>query len=151
MLHFYSTNSEPFTNNEQELRVAYKTLPNSKPPPWVMNTSSTISTSQKTGQYRLGLRVFWETVTYWMRSIPKHHGPISFLKKAQHWLECIAAINNGELSEQASTILSFLSQPENCSTKRNGLLVRHTKLKKLRLWPLKSIKTTQSFSLAKKC
>jgi spermidine/putrescine-binding protein len=28
------------------------------------------------------------------------------------WLECIAAINNGELSKEASTILSFLSQPD---------------------------------------
>ncbi|MEZ8945360.1 PotD/PotF family extracellular solute-binding protein [Vibrio sp. 10N.247.311.12] len=104
---------EPFTNNEQELRVAYKTLQAQKPhlenneyvvdyirhPEHLANID--LAYGYSGDSYVLNDA---EPEASWAYTVP--------LEGTTLWLECMAAINNGERSPQATTILSFLSQPE---------------------------------------
>ena len=104
---------EPFTNNEQELRVAYKTLQTQKP--HLESNEYVVDYIHQPGRLaNIDLAYGYSGDSYilnevdpeasWAYIVPQEGTTI--------WLECIAAINNGKLSEQASTILSFLSQPE---------------------------------------
>ncbi|NOI84104.1 extracellular solute-binding protein [Vibrio sp. 99K-1] len=103
---------DPFTNNEQELRVAYKALQNQKPH---LESSEYVIDyiHQPERLANIDLAYGYSGDSYalndadpdasWAYIVPQEGTTL--------WLECIAAINNGELSPQATTILSFLSQP----------------------------------------
>ncbi|MEZ8578435.1 extracellular solute-binding protein [Vibrio splendidus] len=104
---------DPFTNNEQELRVAYKTLQAQKP--HLESNEYVIDYIRQTERLaNIDLAYGYSGDSYvlndlepdasWSYAVPQEGTTL--------WLECIAAINNGELSTQATTILSFLSQPE---------------------------------------
>ncbi|MDL5028983.1 extracellular solute-binding protein [Vibrio gigantis] len=104
---------EPFTNNEQELRVAYKTLQAQKP--HIESSEYVIDyIHQPERLAEINLAYGYSGDSYvlndaepnasWAYIVPNEGTTL--------WLECIAAINNGELSPQATTILLFLSQPE---------------------------------------
>lgn len=104
---------DPFTNNEQELRLAYKTLEAQKPH---LESSEYVIDyiHQPERLANIDLAYGYSGDSYllndlepdasWSYAVPQEGTTL--------WLECIAAINNGELSAQATTILSFLSQPE---------------------------------------
>ena len=103
---------DPFTNNEQELRVAYKTLQTQKPhlesneyvidyihqPERLSNID--LAYGYSGDSYALNDA---EPGSSWAYVVPQEGTTL--------WLECIAAINNGALSSQATTIMTFLSQP----------------------------------------
>ncbi|MCG9640605.1 spermidine/putrescine ABC transporter substrate-binding protein [Vibrio sp. Isolate34] len=103
----------PFTNNEQELRIAYKTLQEQKPHlesnEYVVDY---IHHPEKLANIDIAYGYAGDSYVLndvdpnpdWAYIVPEEGTTI--------WLECIAAINNGELSQQATTILSFLSQPD---------------------------------------
>jgi spermidine/putrescine transport system substrate-binding protein len=104
---------DPFTNNEQELRIAYKTLQAQKP--HIESSEYVIDyTHQPERLADIDLAYGYSGDSYvlndadpnasWTYIVPQEGTTL--------WLECIAAINNGELSPQAITILSFLTQPE---------------------------------------
>ncbi len=104
---------DPFTNNEQELRVAYKTLQAQKP--HLESNEYVIDYIRQPERLaNIDLAYGYSGDSYvlndlepdasWSYAVPQEGTTL--------WLECIAAINNGELSAQATTILSFLSQPE---------------------------------------
>ncbi|PMG70334.1 polyamine ABC transporter substrate-binding protein [Vibrio lentus] len=104
---------DPFTNNEQELRVAYKTLQAQKPH---LESSEYVIDyiHQPERLANIDLAYGYSGDSYalndadpdasWAYIVPQEGTTL--------WLECIAAINNGELSPQAKTILSFLSLPD---------------------------------------
>ncbi|CAK1698612.1 ABC transporter substrate-binding protein [Vibrio crassostreae] len=104
---------DPFTNNEQELRVAYKALQTQKPH---LESSEYVIDyiHQPERLANIDLAYGYSGDSYalndadpdasWAYIVPEEGTTL--------WLECIAAINNGELSPQATTILSFLSQPD---------------------------------------
>ncbi|WP_286301106.1 ABC transporter substrate-binding protein [Vibrio apostichopi] len=103
---------DPFTNDEQELRVAYQTLQIQKPH-LESNEYVVDYIHQPERLTNIDLAYGYSGDSYvlndadpdasWAYIVPQEGTTL--------WLECIAAINNGEMSSQASTILSFLSQP----------------------------------------
>lgn len=103
----------PFTNNEQELRVAYKTLQAQKPH---LESSEYVVDyiHQPERLANIDLAYGYSGDSYVLNDV-EPDASWSYIVPQEGttlWLECIAAINNGELSAQATTILSFLSQPE---------------------------------------
>ncbi|UXA00038.1 PotD/PotF family extracellular solute-binding protein [Vibrio splendidus] len=104
---------DPFTNNEQELRVAYKTLQLQKP--HIESNEYVIDHIHQLDRLaNIDLAYGYSGDSYvlndaepnasWVYTVPQEGTTL--------WIECLAAINNGELSQQATTIISFLSQPE---------------------------------------
>ncbi|MBE8557475.1 MULTISPECIES: ABC transporter substrate-binding protein [Vibrio] len=102
----------PFTNNEQELRVAYKTLKEQKPHlesnEYILdylNHPERLSNINLAYGYSGDTYVLndLEPESTWAYIVPQEGTTL--------WLECIAAINNGELSTQSVTAISFLSEP----------------------------------------
>ncbi|MFZ3408044.1 ABC transporter substrate-binding protein [Vibrio chagasii] len=104
---------EPFTNNEQELRVAYKTLQTQKPH-LESNEYVVDYIHQPERLAYIDLAYGYSGDSYILNEVDPEASWAYIVPQegTTLWLECIAAINNGELSEQAATILSFLSQPE---------------------------------------
>ena len=104
---------DPFTNNEQELLAAYKTL---------LDQKNHLESNEYIIDYihhperlaNIDLAYGYSGDSYilnkldpqslWAYAVPQEGTML--------WLECMAAINNGELSKKTSTILSFLAQPE---------------------------------------
>lgn len=104
---------EPFTNNEQELRVAYKTLQTQKP--HLESNEYVIDyIHQPERLANIDLAYGYSGDSYILNGIDPEPSWAYIVPQegTTLWLECIAAINNGELSEHASTTLAFLSQPE---------------------------------------
>ncbi|MFS1492283.1 ABC transporter substrate-binding protein [Vibrio splendidus] len=104
---------DPFTNSEQELRIAYETLQTQKP--HLESNEYVIDYIHKPEQLsNIDLAYGYSGDSYvlndtdpdasWAYVVPQEGTTL--------WLECIAAINNGELSPQAITIMTFLSQPD---------------------------------------
>ncbi|NOH31923.1 ABC transporter substrate-binding protein [Vibrio chagasii] len=104
---------EPFTNNEQELRVAYQTLQAQKPH-LESNEYVVEYIHQPERLANIDLAYGYSGDSYILNEVDPEASWAYIVPEegTTLWLECIAAINNGELSQQASTILSFLSQPE---------------------------------------
>jgi spermidine/putrescine transport system substrate-binding protein len=104
---------DPFTNDNQELRAAFKSLEEQK---------SHLESSEYVMDYirdkerllSIDLAYGYSGDTYvlndidpdasWAYSVPEEGTTL--------WLECLSAINNGDLSNDAMTTISFLSQPE---------------------------------------
>ena len=104
---------DPFTNNEQELRLAYKTLQAQKPH---LESSEYVIDyiHQPERLANIDLAYGYSGDSYVLNDAD-HDASWAYIVPQEGttlWLECIAAINNGELSPQAKTILSFLSQPD---------------------------------------
>lgn len=106
-------NFDPFTNNEQELRIAYQTLQDQKvhleSSEYVVDyihQPARLANIDLAYGYSGDSHVLNDTDPdpSWVYMVPQEGTTL--------WLECIAAINNGELSKEATTILSFLSQPD---------------------------------------
>ncbi len=104
---------DPFTNNEQELRIAYKTLQAQKP--HIESSEYVIDyTHQPERLAEIDLAYGYSGDSYTLNDVEPNASWAYVVPQegTTLWLECMAAINNGELSPQATTILSFLSQPE---------------------------------------
>ena len=103
---------DPFTNNTEELRLAYQTLVKQKAflesnqyiIDYIHHPERLASIDLAYG-YSGDSYVLNEVETdSWAYSVPEEGTTL--------WLECIAAIDNGELSEQVKTTLTYLSTPE---------------------------------------
>lgn len=103
---------DPFTNDVEELRLAYQTL---------INQKTFLDSNQYIIDYiddpkrlaNIDLAYGYSGDSYVLNEVENDSWAYSVPEEGTTlWLECIAAIDNGELSEQVKTTLSYLSTPE---------------------------------------